>query len=492
MPKVNVDYSNTIIYKLVCKDKNIKDVYVGHTTNFIQRKYAHKINCATEKNKLKVYEFIRNNGGWENWEMVEICTINCENKMDALRWEHEYYFLLNATLNIVQPFSYKNNQNIINSRDATISSPGTNTNNEKVLLENKKFLEKTVLKNEIIKNTLIENNTTVETLEKIIQNSIQKVNDDEKKTKFKCELCKYYTDNLKDFKKHEATTKHINMLNNPIIPIDNVSIVKPEIMCKNCNKNFKCRVTLWRHNKKCTSVVEKKSGNISENLIMELIKENKELKDVLKEQSRELKDAIKEQSKALIEMSSKSNTTLIQNNNNTTNNTTNHNHFNLNVFLNEQCKDAISITDFVDSLNLNVADLEATGKLGYVLGISRIFINKLKELDVYERPLHCTDYKRETVYIKNQDSWEKDNPEKTKLKHIVNRIARKNLEQLPAWQAENPDYVTLDTPENNEFMKISMSSLGGYSIEEENKQLDKIMRNVLKEVVVDKNALTEA
>jgi hypothetical protein len=141
---------------------------------------------------------------------------------------------------------------------------------------------------------------------------------------------------------------------------------------------------------------------------------------------------------------------------------------------------------------LNVGDLEATGKLGYVLGISRIFINKLKEMDVYERPLHCTDYKRETVYIKNQDSWEKDNDEKTKIKKIVNRIARKNLEQLPVWQAENPDYVKLDTPENNEFMKISMSSLGGYSDEEENKQLDKIMRNVLKEVIVDKNAITEA
>jgi hypothetical protein len=158
----------------------------------------------------------------------------------------------------------------------------------------------------------------------------------------------------------------------------------------------------------------------------------------------------------------------------------------LNVFLNEQCKDAISITDFVDSLNLNVADLEATGQLGYVLGISRIFINKLKELDVYERPLHCTDYKREIVYIKNQDVWEKDNAEKSSLRKVVSKIARKNLEQLPAWQAENPDYVTLDTPENNEFMKISLNSLGGYDSVEENKHVDKIMRNVLKNVIVSK------
>ena len=207
------------------------------------------------------------------------------------------------------------------------------------------------------------------------------------------------------------------------------------------------------------------------------------------EQSNDMCNKIIEKNNKLVELSTKSNTTLIQNN--TTNNTTNNNNFNLNVFLNEQCKDAISITDFVDSLNLNVADLEATGKLGYVLGISRIFINKLKELDVYERPLHCTDYKRETVYIKNQDTWEKDNSEKTKLRNLVNRIARKNLEQLPAWQAENPDYVKSDTPENNEFMKISLSSLGGYTDDEENKQFNKIMRNVLKEVTVGKNTLTE-
>jgi hypothetical protein len=279
-----------------------------------------------------------------------------------------------------------------------------------------------------------------------------------------------------------------------------LQIPRPEsFACGNCSKIFKNRVTMWRHKKNCdsepitNSIVQAPTNEIGMafELVKELIKENKELKDVLKEQSKELKDALKEQSRALIEISTKSNTTLIQNNT-TTNNTTNNNSFNLNLFLNEQCKDAISITDFVDSLNLNVGDLEATGKLGYVLGISRIFINKLKELDVYERPLHCTDYKRETVYIKNQDTWEKDNSEKSKLRTIVSRIARKNLEQLPAWQAENPDYVRSDTPENNEYMKISLSSLGGYSNEEENKHVEKIMRNVLKEVTVDKNALTDS
>jgi hypothetical protein len=156
------------------------------------------------------------------------------------------------------------------------------------------------------------------------------------------------------------------------------------------------------------------------------------------------------------------------------------------MFLNEQCKDAISITDFIDSLRLEVSDLEATGKLGYVLGISRIFINKLKELDIHERPLHCTDIKRETVYIKDKDVWEKESAEKSTLKQVVKKIARKNLQQLPAWQEQHPEFKNLDTPENNEYMKISLNALGSYSTEDEEKDIDKIMKNVLKEVVIEK------
>jgi hypothetical protein len=156
------------------------------------------------------------------------------------------------------------------------------------------------------------------------------------------------------------------------------------------------------------------------------------------------------------------------------------------MFLNEQCKDAISITDFIDSLRLDVSDLEETGKLGYVLGISRIFINKLKELDIHERPLHCTDIKRETVYIKDKDVWEKEAKEKSTLKQVVKKIARKNLQQLPAWQEQHPDFTKLDTSENTEYMQISINALGPYSKEEEEKDIDKIMKNVLKEVVLER------
>jgi len=311
--------------------------------------------------------------------------------------------------------------------------------------------------------------------------------------KFECKLCRYKTNSNKDYAKHQTTQKHKNAVANPERALQVVENTNA-FPCVYCNKLFRNRVTLWRHRPKCDkkiNVIEEvkpePEQNLSNEFMMKMLKQNEEIHKSILEQQK----VFIEQSNKLIEISSKPSTTLIQNNLTTNNTTNNNNSFNLNVFLNEQCKDAISITDFVDSLNLNVSDLEATGKLGYVLGISRIFINKLKELDIYERPLHCTDYKRETVYIKNQDSWEKDNQEKTKLRHLVSRIARKNLEQLPAWQQENPDYVTLDTPENNEFLKISLSSLGGYSNEEENKHVDKIMRNVLKEVVVSKNSLVE-
>jgi hypothetical protein len=198
-------------------------------------------------------------------------------------------------------------------------------------------------------------------------------------------------------------------------------------------------------------------------LVLDLLKQNNELQ------------------KQLVEMSKQ--THVI---NNTTNNNTQNNQFNLNVFLNEECKDAINIVDFVESLKITVNDLEQTGRLGYVQGITRIFVEALKQLDVTMRPVHCTDIKRETVYIKDQDNWEKENNEKTKLRNVLKKIARKNLKMLPEWQEQNPDFRYLDTPENNEFIQISLNSLGPETKEEQDRQEDKIIRNVLKEIIVDK------
>jgi hypothetical protein len=143
--------------------------------------------------------------------------------------------------------------------------------------------------------------------------------------------------------------------------------------------------------------------------------------------------------------------------------------------------------DFVNSLQLQVKDFVATGRLGFVEGISRIIVNGLKQIDVHKRPIHCTDVKRETLYIKDQNLWEKANPDKNKLKRAVNLVAQKNLNQLPKWQEENPQCTDINTKENETYIQLSLAALGGRTPEEDAKYMDKIVRNVLKEVVIDKS-----
>jgi hypothetical protein len=194
-----------------------------------------------------------------------------------------------------------------------------------------------------------------------------------------------------------------------------------------------------------------------------------------------------EQNQKIMELA-KTNTTII--NNNTTNTNNSNNTFNLNVFLNEHCKDAISITEFINSLKLTIADLEETGKLGYVGGITRIFLNGLRELDMYTRPVHCTDLKRETIYIKDAGTWEKDDENKTKINHAIKKVANKNLMLLAEWQKQNPNYEDLDSKEYEEYYNMAVQSTGAYSKEEQEKQDEKILRNVLKEVVLERKVMT--
>jgi hypothetical protein len=277
---------------------------------------------------------------------------------------------------------------------------------------------------------------------------------------FCCEKCNFTANKYSNWAAHLSTKKHIRNTSEEIVINKHVC---------DCGKEYKHMSSLCNHRKTCNKT--KSTGN-NDVMLLEIIKQNQEIQNTFIEQNRELQNK-------LVEMSQTPHIT-----NNIQNNV--QNNFNLNMFLNEQCKDAISITDFIDSLQVEVSDLEATGKLGYVLGISRIFINKLKELDIHERPLHCTDIKRETVYIKDKDVWEKESTEKSTLKQVVKKIARKNLQQLPAWQEQHPEFTKSDTPENNEYMKISLNALGAYSKEEEEKDIDKIMKNVLKEVVIEK------
>ena len=293
---------------------------------------------------------------------------------------------------------------------------------------------------------------------------------------FYCEHCDYKCSKNSDFNKHLLTAKHLRTTND----YENISTH----ICGNCKKQYSCRQNLYRHKLKC----EKKSPKVANDKYTnnEIIMENgiqqtdtaNTMLQLIK-QNQEFKELIVEQNKQLIEIAQKPTTT---------NNTINNNQkFNLQVFLNEQCKDAINMSDFLANMTLDMEDLTETGRLGYVGGISRILINKLQELDIYKRPLHCTDLKRETLYIRDNDVWEKENNSKETMKELVNKVANKNCKTMRQWTEEHPNYREMDTPENQEFMKLSDAVLGGFGEQESKLFRDKVVRSVIKEVMVNKN-----
>ena len=307
---------------------------------------------------------------------------------------------------------------------------------------------------------------------------------------FFCKDCDYKCYKKSDYNKHLSTKKH-HMITNGVKKIATFDC--------DCGKSFKYRQGLSRHKQSCVvinNVIQQeptKPCNIDSTIILQLLKENGEFKSLLMEQQKQVIQVQTENNQLQTENNQLQKQLLdvvkdgkLGNTNNTTNITNNNQRFNLNFFLNEQCKDAMNIEDFINSLQLELEDLTETKRLGFVQGISRIFTNKLQELDIYSRPLHCTDIKRETVYIKDDNQWEKDNHNKDKLKSIVNKVANKNYRQLSKWQEKHPNYLTMDTQDCDDFMDISCKALGGKNNNEDDKFKQRIMKNVLKEVTLDK------
>ena len=306
--------------------------------------------------------------------------------------------------------------------------------------------------------------------------------------KFSCDKCNFRCSKQSNYDKHLLTTKH-QILTNTY----NKAPVKCLTFECECGKRYKHRQSLYAHKKKCryqslenetkntgsdkeipSQELEVKEENTIDykNMFIQLMKQNQELQTTIIEQQKTVVEQQKQYTETINEMIPK-----IGNNNN-------NNQFNLQLFLNEQCKDALNITDFMKSIEVNMNDLIQTGKLGYVDGMSRIFVNALKDMDVTERPFHCTDIKRETVYIKDQNKWEKDEDNKQKIKKTIRNIENKNLQMIPKWQEENPDHRNMDSKKSNEFMELSITALGGE--EDKEKSEKKIMKNVLKEVILEK------
>jgi hypothetical protein len=301
-------------------------------------------------------------------------------------------------------------------------------------------------------------------------------------TKLVCNLCDFNTCKKNEWNRHILTRKHLDRT----ILEQNGTENAPKVnySCKKCNKTYAARNSLWYHEKKCNYEKDPEVEAINEIISINPPPDEPSLKEMfikVVEQNQAILLENQEMRKLLQETIPKIGNTT----NNTTNNNTNN--FNLQFFLNEQCKDALNIMDFINQLQLNTTDLDMVGRLGYSEGISKLFIRGLKELDVFKRPIHCSDLKREVLYVKDKDSWEKDSDEKNKMKTAIKYIAAKNFKQINEWREKNPESDDYDSQRHMDYHQIVIHSMGGSTKEEDEKHYNKIIRNVSKEIVINKD-----
>ena len=450
MPKTKIDYGHTTIYKISCKDSKVKHVYVGYTTNFIQRKYFHKNNCINHEATNyddRLYAVIRKHGGWENWKMENIHVCDCEDYNAAKKIVQEYAVTLRATLNSIEltPNNGLLPTMVTDSIDAC---------------------KKTNIKTKNPKNPLT----------------------------FFCEICDYFTSNRKDFNKHIKTKKHIYNTNKKNIKSD-ITIFE----CI-CGKKYNYRGSIFNHKKNCKVLKEHENKNyngdnkeaaslsddmdmgeniiidesikITKDMFLKLINDNQDMIKIIKEQQQQINLIIPKISNIGPTMTT----------NNTTMNNTNNNNFNLNFFLNEKCKDALNMSEFIESLKITLEDLQYSRSNGLVQGISNVMIRGLKELDIYKRPIHCTDVKRDTMYIKDKEKWEKDEKHE-KMKNTIIKIANKERNAISAWVDINPDWF--DT-EAKQMEYLTLINKVCEPIENDIKNEKKIIKNIGKEIVLNK------
>ncbi len=297
-------------------------------------------------------------------------------------------------------------------------------------------------------------------------------------TNYFCEECDYITSNKKDFKKHIETSKHLKLTQaNSEIP--NYLGKSKNFVC-NCGNIYKHASSLSKHKKKChddnkSDIVETESEHslVESNMMIEFMKQNQ---DFQKEMFNKMMEFMKTQCN--------------NNSNNNINNgiINNNNQFNLQLYLNETCKNAMTIDEFLDYLQPTLEELEAVAHLGYVEGITRIIMRGLKDLEEEQRPFHCTDLKREALFVKNPDGeWEKETDEKPLMLKFVKAVARKNFNNVSEWRKLHPNCRYHDSKSNDMLNQIMLNSMSGSTEEEQKSNYDKIMKNIAKEIVIDKS-----
>ena len=306
--------------------------------------------------------------------------------------------------------------------------------------------------------------------------------------KFICLKCNFRCSKKGDWSRHLSTAKHKNMYIETFSD-DELHKNTSTHICSNCSKMYLSRNGLWLHKKKCNA-----KGNIdimdslnnidsSNNIIELLINENKELINDNKDFKNIIMELVKsnnELQKQMINVCQNiqpGNTVINSNSNNITHNKT----FNLQFFLNEECKDALNMSEFINSIELNLSDLENIGKLGYVEGMSNIIINQLKDTDMYKRPVHCSDAKRETLYIKEENKWEKEDSENKKMLKAVRSVDKKNYLMLHNWKDTHPKCMDSESTQSDQYMKLMSKVMDG-----DKENVNKVIKKVAKEVIIDK------
>jgi hypothetical protein len=298
--------------------------------------------------------------------------------------------------------------------------------------------------------------------------------------KFECLFCDYFTCSYKDFEKHVATDKHKKRGYGSKMVVNGSEKSQKSQICKKfaceCGKSYKFDTGLYRHKNKCHIETSAKQTAIPDTSIHNAINvTDKELMMTILKENSELKNMVIETQHKMLEIMQTG-----------THNVNSHNKtFNLQFFLNDTCKDAMNINDFVNNIKLQLSDLETMGEIGYVNGISNIIVRNLKDMDVASRPIHCTDIKREVMYIKDEDKWDKDLNGNPKVRNVIKHIAHKNSKLLNEFKAKNPDYNNSSSKVSDKYNKLLIETMGGKGDNDLEKE-NKIIRNITKEIIVEK------
>jgi hypothetical protein len=301
---------------------------------------------------------------------------------------------------------------------------------------------------------------------------------------YTCLLCDFSSCNKNDYNRHNLTQKHIR---NVSATFGNNLATEKTLNCDYCGKPYKDRTGLWKHKKNCYY----KENNIKEideptdkQLIMMLVKQNT---DIMKENSelRKEQSDIKELILEIVKNGTGTTNNNIYNNNNTTHTNSHNKAFNLNFFLNETCKNAMNITDFVESIKLQLTDFMEVGEAGYVQGISNIIVKRLNDLDETVRPIHCTDQKRETFYVKDENKWEKEEDDMNKIRKMIKKVSYKNERLMSSYKEMFPDYNDPESKNSDRYSKFVIEAMGGEGNNTKEKET-KIIRNISKNVIIKK------